>query len=218
MGRFSSPMPARLRRTASATARTASSWPTTRLCSSSSRWSNLVRSLSSMRVTGTPVQRLTTSAISSTSTSSLISLLFFCTSTSSALGLLQGLLGLLDPAVADLGHRAKSPSRSACAASNFSFSIVSLAVLIFSTRPRSPSQRALIPSRCPLSSASSLFKAFSLAVSFSRLIASRSISSCMMRRSTSSSSSGLELISMRNLLAASSMRSMALSGRKRSVM
>ena len=39
-----------------------------------------------------------------------------------------------------------------------------------------------------------------------------------MRRSTSSSSAGIESISMRSLDAASSTRSMALSGRKRSLM
>ena len=45
-----------------------------------------------------------------------------------------------------------------------------------------------------------------------------SISSCMMRRSTSSISVGTESISMRRREADSSMRSIALSGRKRSVM
>ena len=46
----------------------------------------------------------------------------------------------------------------------------------------------------------------------------RSILSCMMRRSSSSSSSGLESTCMRRRDAASSTRSIALSGRKRSVM
>ena len=45
-----------------------------------------------------------------------------------------------------------------------------------------------------------------------------SISSCMMRRCTTSSSAGTESISMRRRLAASSIRSMALSGRNRAVM
>ena len=45
-----------------------------------------------------------------------------------------------------------------------------------------------------------------------------SISSCMMRRSTSSISVGIESISMRSREAASSIRSIALSGRKRSAM
>jgi hypothetical protein len=54
------------------------------------------------------------------------------------------------------------------------------------------------------------------AVSLSFFSASRSILSWMMRRSSSSSSSGLESICMRRREAASSIRSIALSGRKRS--
>src|ERR1019366_2541056 len=71
-GRSGSFSPERARITASATAVTASSCPITRLCSSSSRWRIFRISPSSSLVTGTPVQRLTTSAISSSSTSSLI--------------------------------------------------------------------------------------------------------------------------------------------------
>ena len=56
------------------------------------------------------------------------------------------------------------------------------------------------------------------AASVSFRSASRSISSCMIRRRTSSSSAGIESISIRSFEAASSTRSMALSGRKRSVM
>ncbi len=52
-------------------------------------------------------------------------------------------------------------------------------------------------------------------VSFSRAI--RSISSWRRRRVTTSSSVGIESISMRSRLAASSMRSIALSGRNRPV-
>ena len=73
IGRFGSFSPDRARITASATAVTASSWPMTRLCSSSSRCSSFCISPSSSFDTGTPVQRLTTSAMSSSSTSSLIS-------------------------------------------------------------------------------------------------------------------------------------------------
>ena len=54
--------------------------------------------------------------------------------------------------------------------------------------------------------------------SLSFLSASRSISSWRMRRSTSSSSAGIESISIRSFEAASSTRSIALSGRKRSEM
>jgi hypothetical protein len=56
------------------------------------------------------------------------------------------------------------------------------------------------------------------AESLSFFKASRSILSWMMRRSSSSSSSGLESTCIRTRAAASSTRSMALSGRKRSVM
>jgi len=70
-GRFSGARPARARRTASATARLASSCPMTRCPSRSSMWSSFSISVSSIRVTGIPVQRETTSAMSSASTSSL---------------------------------------------------------------------------------------------------------------------------------------------------
>ena len=70
MGRLGSDNPARLRRMALATAVTASSWPTTRSCRASSIRTSFATSPSSSRVTGTPVQRLTTSAMSSASTSS----------------------------------------------------------------------------------------------------------------------------------------------------
>ena len=71
IGRFGSDRPARLRRMALATAATASSWPTTRSCSTSSRRTSLLISPSMSRVTGTPVHLATTSAMSSSSTSSL---------------------------------------------------------------------------------------------------------------------------------------------------
>ena len=71
MGRLGSERPARLRRTAAATALTASFWPMTRLCSSPSRFLSLSISPCIIFETGTPVQELTTSAISSLVTSSL---------------------------------------------------------------------------------------------------------------------------------------------------
>ena len=52
------------------TAETASSWPTTRSCRVASRRTSFWTSPSMSRDTGTPVQRLTTSAMSSSSTSS----------------------------------------------------------------------------------------------------------------------------------------------------
>jgi len=59
---------------------------------------------------------------------------------------------------------------------------------------------------------------FCEASSFSFLTASRSILSWMMRRSSLSIDSGLESISILMRAAASSIKSIALSGRKRSVM
>ena len=61
-------------------------------------------------------------------------------------------------------------------------------------------------------------QAFFDAGSFSLRKASRSISSCTIRRSNPSNSSGMLSISVRNLAAASSIKSIALSGRNRSVM
>ena len=72
-GRFGSCRPARAARTALATAAIASSWPTTRSRSRSSMLISFSTSPSSSRLTGMPVQRLTTSAMSSSSTSSLTS-------------------------------------------------------------------------------------------------------------------------------------------------
>ena len=78
IGRLGSCNPARLRRTASATASIASSCPITRWWSSSSRCNNLSFSLCIILLTGMPVQRETTSAMSSASTSSLIMALSPC--------------------------------------------------------------------------------------------------------------------------------------------
>ena len=69
-----------------------------------------------------------------------------------------------------------------------------------------------------LSSFSSRSRRSREAWSVSFFSASRSILSMMMRRSSSSSSSGLLSTCMRMRLAASSIKSIALSGRKRSVM
>ena len=72
---------------------------------------------------------------------------------------------------------------------------------------------------CSLSSAISLFISSSLRVPLSSLfIASRSISSCLMSLSTVSSSSGTLSISILRCAIASSIKSIALSGRKRSLM
>ena len=80
---------------------------------------------------------------------------------------------------------------------------------------------AFIPddrSRSSASSRSIASRRATEASSFSFFSACSSISSCWMRRSTSSISVGIESISMRSRDAASSIRSIALSGRKRSAM
>ncbi|MNO87134.1 hypothetical protein D3C76_785500 [compost metagenome] len=68
LGRLGSDSPARERRTALATATTASSWPITRWCSRLSIFSSFSRSPSSIFETGMPVHFDTTSAISSSVT------------------------------------------------------------------------------------------------------------------------------------------------------
>ena len=83
------------------------------------------------------------------------------------------------------------------------------------------SQRDRSAVRCSDSSASWRSSAASRsleALSVSFFSAWRSISSWRICRSSSSSSAGIESISVRSRAAASSMRSIALSGRKRSVM
>ena len=86
---------------------------------------------------------------------------------------------------------------------------------------RSACQRAVI-SADRSSSAESSFRSFSsrswLATSVSFFSASASICFCRISRSSASSSSGLESTSIRSRDAASSIRSIALSGRNRSVM
>ena len=99
MGRCGSARPARERRTALATAATASSWPTTRRWRCSSRRISFSISPSMSRDTGTPVQRLTTSATSSSSTSSL-------SMRSPAWSFCQGLLGCGEASSAAPGRRA----------------------------------------------------------------------------------------------------------------
>ena len=85
----------------------------------------------------------------------------------------------------------------------------------------SASQRCFMAPACSPISASSFSRAPSRAFDASSVSlrrASRSISSWIRRRSSSSSSTGMESISIRSRLALSSTRSIALSGRKRSVM
>ena len=217
IGRFGSFKPDRARITASATASTASSWPMTRLCSSSSRCSSFCISPSSSLDTGTPVQRLTTSAISSSSTSSFRRrgprACFVCCgklrfelaqlAVSELGGFVQvvGALRLFDlePGLFELLAKASQPL-------NGFFLGLPLRLQGGGVRFQVGHLRSSLPSRSREAASVSFFRA------------SRSISSCMMRRRISSSSAGMESISVRSFAAASSTRSMALSGRKRSEM
>ena len=222
MGRRGSLSPARARRTASETAWMASSWPTTRWCSRSSMWTSLAVSPSSSLVTGTPVQAATISAMSSAVTSSLSSRSGPERAAMAASCSFMLRLQLGQPAVLELGGRAVVGLAFGLVDSNLERLDLRLGgpdgrdgVLLASTSaaswPRPP--RRSRPAR-----ARGLPAGPSSASSVSLRSASRSISSWMRRRSSSSSSIGIESISIRSRLAASSTRSIALSGRKRSLM
>src|SRR5699024_9067406 len=213
--------PARLRRTASETTRTALSWPITRRPSSFSMRSNLPVSPSSRRPAGMPVHALTTSATSSALTSSL-------SMTSDSV-----VSDAVDSAVSSCFSRAgifpyrssaarpRSPSRSARSDSPRSCSSCSLSPRTVSMEPFSFCQRVVSTessSRFSASSARNVLNRSREAASFSLDNAISSISMRRTARSTSSISTGRESISMRSLEAASSTRSIAFSGRNRSVM
>ena len=218
IGRCGSDRPARERRMASATAVTASSCPTTRRCSSASMRSSFSRSPSSIFETGMPVQRETTSAISSAVTCMCSSLKPFCSASCAAASCLSS-AGMRPYWISDAF--ARSPRRIALSISARARSCSSLifdvpctaAFSAFQTSSRSENSR----SRRAISSSSSLRRCFD-AASFSFFNASRWILSWMRRRSSRSSCSGLESISMRRRAAASSIRSIALSGNWRSAM
>ena len=217
IGRFGSCRPARARRTAVETASTASPWPTTRLPSVSSMRSSLSRSPSSIRSTGTPVQRETTWAIwSGVTASSTIAPLPSSPSIAFSFFSRPGISPYCSSPA-----RPRSPRRWACASSVRRWSSSTLSFWASPSLPFSFSQRRVSVLLCSSSSAIDLssFASRSLeAASLSFFSASRSIFICMRSRSMASSSSGLESISIRRREAASSIRSMALSGRKRSEM
>ena len=213
-------MPARARITASATARTASSWPTTRWCSSSSRRRSFCISPSISFETGMPVHRETTSAMSSSSTSSLISRrppAAARASSSSQLALERG-----QGPVLQLGHAVQVVGARR---------LLDLDLHLLDALAGAGAAARWPPSRAPTARAASWpgpagpsapsrasARRSRDAASVSFFSASRSISSCRMRRVISSSSAGIESISVRSRAAASSTRSMALSGRNRSAM
>ena len=95
--------------------------------------------------------------------------------------------------------------------------MLALALCIFSTSSFSSVHFAFKVSRSTERFAISVLSCFSFSSSFSRLMASRSISSWRIWRLSLSSSSGSEFISRRSLAALSSIRSMALSGKNLSV-
>ena len=197
---------------------TASSCPMTRRCRASSMRSSLSRSPSSILDTGIPVHLETTSAISSSVTDTR-----------------SRVVGRSSPALASLScfsssgmrpywssdMRCRSPARWAVSNSRRARSRASLIccepwTMAFSAfRTSSRSEYCFSSSVMSLSSLASRSMEAS-SVSF--LSASRSIFSCTSLRSSRSMASGLESISIRIRLAASSTRSMALSGSCRSVM
>ena len=223
MGRLGSCRPARARRMAFATASRASSWPTTRRCSRSSMWMSFSTSPSSSLLTGMPVHLATTSAMSSSSTSSF-SMRHVALQLVQA-GVLRRQLPLRPRGCGRSGARRPSAGRPrARRARPRSCACVDLLL----ERPGScrwpPSPPASGPSCRPTARAGRPARPRWPGAAPWRprpspcCRACCSMSSCLMRRSTWSISMGMESISMRSRLAASSTRSMALSGRKRSEM
>ena len=184
IGRFGSCRPERARRSAFATAETASSCPTTRSCSRSSMWISFSVSPSSSRETGMPVQRR------------------------DDLGDVVLVHLFLDHRGLDLLARSRAPPRARAARRSgsrrraggcpraprarppsFSSSIRRVISLMRSSAPFSCSQRAASSLRRSLASASS--RSSGSRTCFDSLpIAASSISSWRTRRSASSSSSG----------------------------
>mmetsp|Transcript_21304 Transcript_21304/g.72541 ORF Transcript_21304/g.72541 Transcript_21304/m.72541 type:complete len:483 (+) Transcript_21304:618-2066(+) len=225
MGLCGSERPARLRWMASAMPSTASSCPMTRSCRWSASMSSFSRSPCSSRATGMPVHLLITSEMSDSVTSSLSTVLpSACAASNAASASTSCLCRLIRLPYLSSAARFRSYSRSACATAICPSSICSLSCWISDSFARSPSHRSVSSSCLERRLASSLSSLCSLAaapLSFSApglLRLSRSISSFITVRSISSSAVGLLVISILSLAAASSTRSIALSGRKRSAM
>ena len=217
IGFVGSLIPALERIMASVTFSTASSCPTTRLWRTSSRCKVLLRSLSVSFATGIPVHLDTIRAISSSVTLSCTrlrsSFLTFSSSASSSF-CNWGSLPYCSSAALFRSYF--------CCASwiwRFTASISSRRLDNLSTLAFSFCHWALPAANLSWSSASSFCKSsrrslLSLSVSFLR--AASSISICMILRDSSSSSAGILSSSVLIMAHASSTRSMALSGRKRS--
>mmetsp|Transcript_24731 Transcript_24731/g.53334 ORF Transcript_24731/g.53334 Transcript_24731/m.53334 type:complete len:277 (-) Transcript_24731:105-935(-) len=236
MGLDGSDKPARERWTASATASTASSWPVTREARveerSSSFWLSARRSFSN----GTPVHLETTAATSASPTMVFIigppssqtpspsgstshsSLCWAASSSASSSALRVGRIEYLSSAA-----RLSSKACSACSISRRVSSIRSLSFVSASSLPFSAIHFSVSAVCCLTSSSRSACSASSRTLARESRAASAlseisSICTCMSLRETSSSACGRDVASIFILAAASSMRSMALSGRKRSVM
>jgi hypothetical protein len=221
IGRWGSESPLRARRTALDTATMAGSWPTTRRRSRSSICNSFSFSPSSSLSTGMPVHLATTAATSSASTSSLSIFLSFWITASFSCSAARSCSSCTRAPNFISEALPRSPVRMACSSSWWACSILDLISRMPWMQATSFCQWAFFCFTSSFRSArvfSSFFKRSRLSLSFSFFNASRSISSWVARREISSISVGIESISMRSRLAASSIRSMALSGWKRSEM
>ncbi len=168
-----------------------------------------------------PVQRLTTSAMSSSSTSSFSNRCPFCFFTRCCSSAVSCRSSLGNSPYRNSATRFRSYARSARSISCFMPSICCRSLCRRPTDTFSVSQWVFSTSRSRTFSANSSSSASNrvrLAGSVSLRRASRSISNCRTFREISSNSAGRLSISVRRRAAASSMRSMALSGKKRSAM
>src|SRR6266545_4071886 len=199
IGLLGSESPARVRRIAFATASTASCWSTTRWCTSSSIRTSFCISPSMRRETGMPVHVETTSATSSSSTSSFSILRSRWISASFAFSSSMELASSTSLPYRSSAARSRSPSRSARSASVLAASMSEPIFRIRSMWSFSRCQWAFMAAERSWRSASSLSRRASRSFDASSLSfrrAARSISSCFIRRSTSSISVGMESISI----------------------
>ena len=209
--------PALERSTASATASTASSCPMTRSCKVSAKCKSFCLSPWTSLATGMPVMRLTTSAISfsvTDSSTSQSSGRFVFSSSSSSLSSF-GMTACCKRAASSRSYLFSASSRSCLALSISCFLSETFWMSSFSLSQRILSLFAR--SRDSARSSWSSAKRFFEAGSFSFFKAASSTSCLISWRVTWSSSVGIEFISTLISAHASSIRSIALSGRKRSV-
>ena len=217
IGRFGSFKPERARRIAFETASTASSWPITSLWSKSSIFRSFSISPSISLFTGMFVHLLTTLAMSSSSISSLSKVFSFFLSLPFSSAFLSRFSSSISLPNFNSAAFWRSVSRSAFSISIFVFSISSRIWLSDINASFSLSHWVfktlifwfnsfIMPSRFWI------FLIFSSSES-SFFMASRSISSCIFCRIKLSNSLGIESISIRKEEAASSIKSMALSGK-----